>query len=178
MAGGTLEGGRVVLRPLVEDDAAVCYHWLNDPAVQRTLVLHGRRITEADSRRFIRDADARSDLLFAIVTRDAGLYVGNCGLHGVDPVDRRAELGIVIGRSEWWGRGYGTETVGLLCRHAFASLGLHRVGLSCYAINERGLALYTRVGFRIEGRRREAVFIDGRWVDELILGLLAGELRC
>ena len=37
--------------------------------------------------------------------------------------------------------------------------------------------MYARVGFQVEGRRREQVFIEGRWVDEVVLGLLAGELR-
>ena len=175
MNAATLVGTRVSLRPLVEDDAAVCHRWLNDPVVQRTLALHGQRVSEADSRAFIRGAESRGDLLFAIVA--AGRYVGNCGLHGFAPLDRRAELGIVIGAPECWGRGYGTEAVRLVCRHGFDALGLHRVSLSCYANNARGLALYARVGFHVEGRRREAVFVDGGWVDELVLGLLAGELR-
>ena len=38
------------------------------------------------------------------------------------------------------------------------------------------LRLYARVGFTSEGRRREQVFIDGRWVDEVVLGMLRGEL--
>ena len=45
------------------------------------------------------------------------------------------------------------------------------VTLSCYATNERGLRLYARVGFQVEGRRREQVFLEGRWVDEIVMGL-------
>lgn len=172
----TLSGERVVLRPLVEDDAVLCHRWLNDPVVARTLAVHGRTITEAESRVFIRAAAARRDQLFAIVVRADGRYVGNAGLHAVDPVDRRAELGLFIGLPERWGQGIGRESVGLLCRHAFDTLGLHRLGLSCYASNARGLALYARLGFRIEGRRRDAVCIDGEWIDEIVLGLLRGEL--
>jgi RimJ/RimL family protein N-acetyltransferase len=172
-----LHGARVVLRPLVEADAAASCVWLNDPAVQRTLAVHGRLVTEAESRAFIRGAAARSDLLFAVVRRDDGAHVGNAGLHGIDRVDRLAELGLVIGAPGDWDHGYGSETVGLLCRHAFGALGLHRVQLSCYANNPRGLAVYTRLGFVLEGRRRAARWIEGTWVDELVLGLLAGESR-
>src|SRR5204862_77624 len=89
--------------------------------------------------------------------REGGLYVGNCGLHEIDPVDRHATLGIVIGRKEQWGKGLGSDAVTLLCRHAFDGLGLHKVCLSCYATNERGLRLYARTGFTPEGRRRELV---------------------
>src|SRR5262245_40152964 len=177
MADPRLVGAHIVLRPLVVEDAAVCHHWLNDPEVQRTLAVHGRTISEADSRAFILGAAGRGDRLFAIETRAEGSYIGNAGLHGIDPEDGRAELGLVIGAKEAWGRGYGGEVVMLLCQHAFDDLGLHRVSLSCFANNPRALALYARLGFVREGVRREAHRIDDAWVDEIVLGLLRDEFR-
>ena len=175
MRNPCLVGTKVYLRPLEEADAAECHVWLNDPDVRRTLAVRGVPHTEASSRAWIRSLDPRRDQVFAIVTNEGGLYVGNCGLHDIDPVDRHATLGIVIGRKDRWGQGFGAETVRLLCRHAFDDLNLHKVCLSCYATNERGLRLYARAGFTVEGRRREQVFIDGRWVDEILLGLVRGE---
>ncbi len=170
-----LIGEKVYLRPLEEADAAECHAWLNDPEVRRTLALRATPMTEARSREWIRSLDPRRDQVFGIVAREGGVYVGNCGLHDIDPVDGHATLGIVIGRKDRWGQGLAAETVGLLCRHAFATLNLHKVCLSCYASNERGLRLYARAGFTPEGRRREQVFLDGRWVDEIVLGLLRDE---
>ncbi len=40
------------------------------------------------------------------------------------------------------------------------------------ASNARAIRLYRRVGFVVEGRRREALRVDGRYVDELYAGLL------
>ncbi len=171
-----LIGTKVYLRPLEESDAAECHVWLNDPEVRRTLALRGTPITEVSSREYIRSRDPRREQVFAIVTREGDCYVGNCGLHDIDHVDGHAAIGIVIGRKDHWSQGLGTEAVTLLCRHAFDDLNLHKVHLSCYAINERGLRLYARVGFTPEGRRREHVFIDGHWVDEVVLGMLRGEL--
>ena len=172
-----LVGTKVYLRPLVEADAVVCWHWVNDPNVRRTLALRDGPNTEDLTRAWIRSLDFRRAMEFAVVTRDDDRHVGNCGLTGVSHVDRHAMLGIVIGRKDHWGRGLGTEAVRLVCRYAFEGLNLHKVCLSCYAINDRGLRLYARVGFKVEGRRREQVFIDGSWVDELVLGLLRDELR-
>ena len=172
-----LVGTKIYLRPLEEDDAAVCHPWLNDPEVWRALAVRGRPNTEARSREYIRALDPTRDQVFAIVTREDEQYVGNCGLHAIDAVDRHATLGIVIGRKECWGRGFGTEAVRLLCGHAFQTLNLHKVCLASYASNGRGLRMYASVGFRVEGRRRDQVFIEGRWVDEVVLGLLAGDLR-
>ena len=175
MRNAYLVGDRVYLRPLEEADAAVCWTWLNDPDVRRTLAARNGPNTEATSRAWIRALDFRRTMGFAIVTRAEDLYVGNCDMR-VNYVDRHATLGLLIGRTDHWGRGFGTDTVRLLCRHAFEGLDLHKVCLSCYAINARGLRLYARVGFREEGRRREQVFIEGSYVDEIVLGLLRGEL--
>jgi RimJ/RimL family protein N-acetyltransferase len=171
-----LLGMRVYLRPLVAADAPACWTWVNDPDIRRTLMLREGPNTEEMTRAWIRGLDFRRNMEFAIVTRDADRHVGNCGLNTVRPVDRHATLGIVIGRKDHWGHGFGTEAVSLLCRYAFEQLNLHKVCLSCYAINERGLRLYARVGFRVEGRRREQAHIEGRWVDEIVLGLLRDEL--
>ena len=172
-----LVGEQVYLRPLLETDAATCWTWFNDPDVRRTIAFRVGTNTEETSRQWIRGMEARGDVGFAIVARDGDVHVGNCDLSAIHAVDRHATLGIVVGRTEYWGRGLGREAVTLLCRYAFDGLRLHRVSLSCYANNARGLRLYERVGFTVEGRRREHVFIEGRWVDEIVLGLLRGELR-
>jgi RimJ/RimL family protein N-acetyltransferase len=172
-----LIGEKVYLRPLEEADAVECHTWLNDPDVRRTLNARLGPFSEAMSREWIRKLDFRTIIGFAIVTRDGDAYIGNCDLRDVNPVDRNAGLGIVIGRKTEWGRGFGTEAVALLCRYAFDGLNLHKVHLSCYATNERGLRLYARLGFVEEGRRREQMFVEGRWVDEVLFGLLRGELR-
>jgi RimJ/RimL family protein N-acetyltransferase len=177
MRNAFLIGTKVYLRPLEEADAAECHAWLNDPDVRRTLAARAGPYTEAMSREWIRALDFRTTMGFAIVTRDAGAYVGNCDLRDINLIDRNAGLGIVIGRKAEWGKGFGTEAVALLCRYAFDALNLHKVCLSCYATNERGFRLYARVGFVDEGRRREQVFVDGCWVDEVVLGLLRDEFR-
>ena len=61
--------------------------------------------------------------------------------------------------------------------HAFTSLGLHRVSLSVFAFNERAIRSYVRVGFVSEGRAREAIRRDGRWLDELHMSVLEPEWR-
>jgi RimJ/RimL family protein N-acetyltransferase len=55
-------------------------------------------------------------------------------------------------------------------------MNLQRVGLSVYDINPRAVRAYEKVGFKEEGRRRRAHFVDGRFVDTIVMGLLADEL--
>jgi len=62
-----------------------------------------------------------------------------------------------------------------MVRYGFLELGLNRVGLNVWAYNDRAIAAYRKAGFVEEGRTREAVWHDGRFHDELSMGLLASE---
>ncbi|MFK3780062.1 GNAT family N-acetyltransferase [Agrobacterium sp. NPDC089420] len=52
--------------------------------------------------------------------------------------------------------------------------GLHRVELSVHADNTRAIALYEKIGFVHEGRARDAVLIDGRYIDSLNMAIIFG----
>jgi RimJ/RimL family protein N-acetyltransferase len=53
-----------------------------------------------------------------------------------------------------------------------AEHGLHRLELTVMAHNERALRLYGRMGFVVEGTRRECLSVDGQLVDELLMAKL------
>jgi RimJ/RimL family protein N-acetyltransferase len=89
---------------------------------------------------------------------------------------RCTELGIDIKR-EFQGQGYGTEAIRWTLEWAFKVAGLHRVELYVLGWNERAKSLYERIGFQEEGRKREALWKDGRWWDEVYMGILQDELK-
>jgi RimJ/RimL family protein N-acetyltransferase len=49
---------------------------------------------------------------------------------------------------------------------------IHRLELTVMAHNERAAALYRRVGYAVEGRARECLFVDGWMADELYMAKL------
>ena len=63
------------------------------------------------------------------------------------------------------GRGYLSEGLGLVLRHAFEQLRLHRLEAQIQPENHASLKLIQRIGFRYEGRSPELLFIDGAWRD-------------
>jgi RimJ/RimL family protein N-acetyltransferase len=65
----------------------------------------------------------------------------------------------------------------VVCRFGFEMMNLHRIELTVYAEHAAAIHVYEKVGFRQEGRLREAAFKFGRYQDLLMMGLLAGELR-
>ncbi len=110
-------------------------------------------------------------MIFGIRLLEGGSLIGTCQLHAIDPIHRTAELQIRIAPSHH-GQGYGTEAVGLLLDHAFKDLNLHRVQLHVFATNARAIRVYEKAGFAREGVLLEAAYIDGKYVDVVVMGVL------
>ena len=170
-----ISGQRVRLRAFREDDLKNALAAINNPAVTR--YLRFMRPVSVHQERAWLDSMMRGEpgqLTFAIDSTD-GEYLGSVGLMHIDERNRDAELGILIGRPEDFGRGFGTEAALLMMRHGFEEMNLHRIHLRVFDYNERGFKSYVKLGFKEEGRLRQAHFRHGGWHDIVIMGILADE---
>lgn len=73
------------------------------------------------------------------------------------------------------GRGVGKFALDAMLRHAFLDLGMNRVELDVLEANARARRMYEKAGFVAEGRRRQAAFKEGSYVDMVVMGLLRDE---
>ncbi|MRG86141.1 GNAT family N-acetyltransferase [Salinibacillus xinjiangensis] len=73
--------------------------------------------------------------------------------------------------SNYRGKGIGTKLFHELEKWA-RERGLHRLELTVVAKNDAGLALYQKQGFKIEGTKRNSLYIDGEYVNEYYMGKL------
>lgn len=77
-------------------------------------------------------------------------------------------MGIVDGyREQGLGKGLITTTL-----DAARAMGLHRVDLDVHADNARAARLYEKVGFQREGVARDAVLIDGHYIDLIKMAII------
>ncbi|MEL4375113.1 GNAT family protein [Brucella cytisi] len=111
----------------------------------------------------------------AWVIEAQGRLIGEIRLDNVDFHDKRASIAIGILDPTLLGKGLGTEAILVLLKHAFVDLQLHRIGIRVLAYNKRAIRAYGKNGFVIEGREREAAFVNGAWHDDLMMGLLDHE---
>ncbi len=178
MTESPFEGRLIRLRAREPEDEPQLYEWFNDPEVTEHLSIR-YPVSHKSEREFIERASdvAYGNINFAIETLAEGKMIGGCGLEKSSPENRNAELGIAIGDKAYWDGGYGTDTMRTLVRFGFEMMNLHRVQLDVYANNSRAMHVYEKVGFKVEVRKRKAIYKFGEYQDVLVMGILEGELR-
>lgn len=170
----TILGKRIRLRAIERSDIPAFVHWFNDPEIRKYLRMYMPFSQAQEERWFEAHLQDQSSLIFGIETLD-GKLIGNIGLHDITWKDRHAYLGIVIGEKDYWGQGYGADAITTLLNFAFTQMNLHRVFLTVYDYNQRAIRCYEKCGFKHEGCMRQAHFYDGKYYNELVMGVLRDE---
>jgi RimJ/RimL family protein N-acetyltransferase len=166
--------GDVTLGPLVEEDSKKLFEWIND----RELVYLNapyRSIGSSHHSKWFDSVQERDDVAIFAIRDKSGRLVGTCQLVNMNPLHRSAELQIRIGDKRDRGRGYGTAAVQSLLQFAFRDWNLRRVQLYVLDGNESALRTYEKCGFKREGVLRQAVYIDGRYRDLVVMAVLRDE---
>jgi len=164
-------GEKTRLRRIEREDIPTFVRWFNDPEVREFLTLYRPFSTAEEEKWFERHLEDERSEIFAVETA-GGVHIGNVGLHDINWRDRRLELGIVIGEKEYWGKGYGSDAIRTTLRFAFEEMNMRRVSLRVRDDNARGIRAYEKCGFQHEGRMRDAIYANGRYYDELWMGIL------
>ena len=177
-----LRAGKVGLRARDEADIAVLHAELYEDIA--TYVIADSRpwrpIPAGSSASPYAIGEPRDDVaLFSVVElaggeRAGGELAGAALLWAIDQHNRSAHLGLSL-RPSFRGRGLGTDVVLALCEYGFAVRGLHRLQVDTLASNAAMISAAVRAGFVQEGTLRGADWLNGEFVDEVILGLLASD---
>ena len=174
---------RLRLRAAEKEDVTSFLRWVNDPEVTENLLLVSpiSRVEEEHWYELMMKQPSSEHVLVIEVkdqsTQDEYRPIGTCQFHTMDWRNRSAEIGIMIGEKSFWDQGYGSETLGLLLEHGFATLNLHRIWLQVYEKNMRGIRAYEKAGFQYEGKYRQAHYQHGRYYDVHLMSVLKTEWR-
>jgi RimJ/RimL family protein N-acetyltransferase len=168
-----LEGEKVRLRPVREEDLPHFQRWLNDPDILQWLTLPKGPTLEEERQWWEAEQRNPDDVVWAIETLD-GRLLGDLALRP-NPLGRWADLGILIGEKALWSRGYGTDAVRTALRYAFGAMRLNRVSLTTDEHNARALRCYEKCGFVREGLMRQHRLMDGQFHNSVLMGVLREE---
>jgi RimJ/RimL family protein N-acetyltransferase len=168
-------GARVYLRPFELADAEPLTAWINDRRVAQTLQFRWPMSVHQEEDYLGTLYTSKTDMVVGICLKEDNRLIGGTGLHQIDPIHRRAVFGIFIGEVDEWGNGYGTEATRLMIDVAFDRLNLRRLELDVHSFNPAAKRVYEKLGFEVEGVRRQHTHHAGRYHDTYLMALLRSE---
>lgn len=157
----------ITIRPVTIDDAAAFLALRQHIDIETKFMMlePGERQTTVEQERERIAAMLRADNKMTWVAEDDGQLVGWLWANGGDYRRNHHNVHIVIGlRESHTGRGLGTRLFEA-CEQWARQKHLHRLELVVMTHNARGIALYKKMGFEIEGAARHSMQVDGEYVD-------------
>lgn len=171
-----IEGSLVRLREERDGDAALLTSLRNDLDTQAWSKTLPPDYTLPMLRKRFEQREFSYDPLegrFIVEERSTGKAVGFIGYSGLR---RRHSVGIGVMLSKSvWGRGFAEEANDLLVRFLFEELGVQVVHLWTHSGNPRAIALAEKVGFTVAARMRNAIYKNGKLLDNVVMDQLREE---
>lgn len=172
---------RVRFEPLQMENIHTHFRWNNDPELNRldSEIPYEEESFGTFKQRFeqLCNEPARAHRDFEIHDNEEEALIGVAYVAHISEYHDHALVGITIGERDYWGRGYGQESLRLLLRYCFEELDLHRVSAEAFEYNTPWRDLIERVGFEQEGTAREYLYRDDQYWDKILYALLEDEYR-
>jgi aminoglycoside 6'-N-acetyltransferase len=165
-----LDGSLLRLRPVLAGDVARLAVILAEPSVARWWTAASEAGAAADW--------LAGDESIQFVIESAGVVVGSLQIEEeLDPDYEFASIDLFLA-GDAQGRGLGSDAIRTISRYLIEVRGHHRLTIDPNVANEHAIRAYTKAGFRPVGVMRSYERnADGSWHDNLLMDLLAGELR-
>lgn len=173
------QGPHIRLRAIEPGDIDAVVAWNQDSDIARHLDFVWPPQSRESVRKWIERAAAcepDNDVFFFIIENATGEIVGQIDTHHMNRRAGTFMYGVSV-HAEHRRRGYASEAILLVLRYFFDELRYQKVTVEIHADNVVSLCLHERLGFQLEGRLRQMLYTDGRYVDVCMLGMTAEEFR-
>ncbi len=164
----------VNLAPLQRQHATCFYSWLRDPEVieYSLSTFQTLKTTQQIDHWFAATLAQENCLNLGIYATENNALIGYAGLASISSTNHSAEYFIFIGEKAFWGKGIGTAVTKQIVSIGFTSHHLNRIMLTVSEPNTGGLRAYTKAGFVVEGRLRQACCRRGLFHDKIVMSVL------
>jgi RimJ/RimL family protein N-acetyltransferase len=168
-----LKGEKVILRPVEERDLDLIVRWRNHPN-NRRFFFSSIPIYPGGQKKWYEDLMVDQNRIVFMIDRLEGKTVGMIAIDNIDWHNRECEGGQLVVDPDERRLGFAEEAAHLLAQYAFEELNMHRAYVVIFPFNPT-IDLVKKMGFKEEGRLREAVYSGGKYHDKVILGMLREE---
>ena len=179
-----LVGDRIILRPFEDNDIYEMIKILNEPELKMLTGsvsndIDAKKIMDEDEKikvsNWYKSRNDQSDRLdLAIALKDSKQIIGEVVFNEYDDCSNNVNFRVLMSQS-YRNQGLGSEAIQLIIQYGFEQLNLHKISLEVFSFNPRAEHVYTKVGFKLEGIKREDFKYNDKYIDTKIFGLLKSE---
>jgi UDP-4-amino-4,6-dideoxy-N-acetyl-beta-L-altrosamine N-acetyltransferase len=173
-----LKFGNIVLKNFVNltlSEKMLVLKWRNSQSVRKWC--YSRHIISKEEHlQFIKNLKKDNKNFYWLVECDFNLsdkqYIGVISLNKVDFINKHAYLGIYSNPQL---KGIGKILMEALKKIAFDIMKLHTLKLEVLETNKHAIEFYKKHGFKKEGKLKEFVYKDRKWIDVIVMGIIKNE---
>lgn len=171
-----LYGKKVKLRAVEENDMEMLRELTNSPDFEKMIVGWSFPVSTVEQKKYFESLENGLLRLRYIIETEEDGAVGMIGLKDIDWKNGRAfGLGMRIAKKEIRTHGLATDAWMTLLKYAFYELRLNRIDGSAIEYNKASLRVCEKVGFKIEGTQRQAVYKNGKYHDVVVMSCLKAD---
>src|SRR5882757_6827396 len=173
LAKPTLDGTVVRLEPLEERHREAIRPAAQHPEIFAVTTSALGLLYDPYIANALRRSDGVHDIAFAVLHKPTGRHVGMTRYLNIEEAHRKLEIGSTWYEPSVWAGAVNPECKLLLMRHAFETLGFHRVEYKTDARNVRSRAAVAKLGATQEGIfRKHMIMADGHVRDSVFFSIV------
>lgn len=116
------------------------------------------------------------NLTFAIEQSISKKFIGLIALKIGNEKFKNGEVWYKL-HSDYWGKGFGTESLNSILNFGFEKIKLHRIEAGCAIDNIGSIKVLEKVGMTREGRKRQVLPLKSGWSDNFEYAILETDER-
>ena len=171
-----LKGKLIYLRPFELKDIKKSYlTWMNNPNINAGIEARFP-ISEYEAVKFFENTRKSKDkIVFAICDNKTNKHLGNCMISDLDWINKRCRYGRLIGETKKRKKGIGAEVTRLIQDYVFNKLNFNSLYCAVNINNKASIKSNIKAGMKIEGKSKEAMYFNGKYVDSVNFGITKKE---
>lgn len=171
-----IKGETIDLLPTNPKHSNLYTKWLNNPETR--IYIRNQIPKTLDEIRKLHDSNqgqSREIVSLEIWHKQTQKAIGLIGFSDINWIKRNANIYIQIGEIDFWGKGIGTEAVEMVLEYGFMELNFHKIHSNILVPNKSSLKVAEKVGFKQEVVLREEIYLDGNFVDNILIAIFKDE---
>lgn len=156
---------RLLIEPFSQDHLTQKYvNWLNDPEVVKYSEQRFKIHTLESCQTYFDSFENSPHCFWAILIKDQNKHIGNMTAY-IDPHHQVADIGILIGEKNNWGKGYGKEAWEAVCQYLLKKKQIRKVTAGAMANNLAMLKIMKDCGMKEEAIKRKQFLWNAQEID-------------